>query len=132
VILVVLSEEFFVSQFLEDLDVLVAPAEILDLHEFSIVRSVKHPDEAGPARLHADFGFAVVLQKLVEPELLAGVFLEDLPVLNNIHQTLFTLKVSQAQNKNHLSLQSRLGFVKPAKTSVRRRTYPLFREYQRS
>jgi len=92
-----LLEEFFVSQFLANPDLPVAPAEILDLHEFSVVRSVKHPDEADLARLHADLDFAVVLQELVEPELLAGIFFEDLPVLNNIDQTDFTLNYVAAR-----------------------------------
>jgi len=40
--------------------------------------------------LHSDLKFAVAFEKLVEPKLFASVFLEDIPVLNEINQSMFT------------------------------------------
>jgi hypothetical protein len=113
-----LSEEFFVSQMLAYSDVAVFPAKIHNLVQKRIITLLKLPFEADLSGLHADLKVAVAFEKLIETQLFTGVFLEDIPILNDINQFVFTLKVSQAQNKNHLSPQSRVGFMSLAKPSV--------------
>ncbi len=84
----VLSEEFFVSQFLADPYVSVSFAEIQDLVQnriCSVFVFLHEPDFAG---LNANFKFAVAFKKLIKPKLLSSVFLEDLPVLNQIYQAI--------------------------------------------
>jgi hypothetical protein len=57
-------------------------------------------------------------EELVETQLFPSILLKDTPILNDVNQFVVTLKVLQAENKNHLSLQSHHGFVMLAKTSV--------------
>ncbi len=121
-----LLEEVFVSNVLAYLDETAFLAKIPDPKKQRIIALLKLPSETNLTGLYANFIFASAFQKLEETELFAGVFLEDIPLLNDVYQTVFTLKVSQAQNKNHLSPQSRVGFVRLAKPSVKNLTYRVY------
>ena len=86
-----LSEEFFVSQMLAYSDVAVFPAKIHNLVQKRVIALLKLPFEANPSGLHANLKVAIAFEKLIEPQLSSSVFLEDIPILNNIYQADFTL-----------------------------------------
>jgi hypothetical protein len=64
--------------------------------------------------------FFVVYEKLVKPSFSPANSASTFQSLNNIHHFVVTFLVLQAKHKNHLSPQSRVGFVRLAKTNVKK------------
>jgi hypothetical protein len=98
-------------------------AEAKDLVKQWIIGFLEFFLEAQSSSHNANFNGSIIGKKLVETQLFACIFLEYIPVLNEIYQFAVALNVLQAKNKNHLSLKSRLGFVRLEKPSVKKRAY---------
>jgi hypothetical protein len=86
-----LLEEFFVSQVLADSDVSVFSAELQDLVQKRVVAFLELSFEAHSSGLHPDLKHSIAAEKLIETELFAGIFFEDVPVLNNVYHACVTL-----------------------------------------
>ena len=87
----VLFEEFFVSKMLAYSDVPVLSAELQDFVQKRIVALLKLTLKADSSRLHTNLKHTVTGEKLIETKLFPSIFLEDIPVLNDVYQADFTL-----------------------------------------
>ena len=76
---------------LADSNVPVFSAELQDLIQKRVIALLKLSLEANSSGLHPNFKHAVASEKLIEAELFTRIFFEDIPVLNEVYQTDFTL-----------------------------------------
>jgi len=72
-------------------------AEVQDSDQEWVVAAFKLFLVADSSGLYSDLKLSVAVEKLVETELFSRVFLEDAPVLNDVHQTDFTLNYVAAR-----------------------------------
>ena len=81
-----LLEEVFVSQMLAYSDVAVFSAKIHNLVHKRVISLLELSFEADSSGLHANFKVAIAFKKLIETQLSSGIFLEDIPILNDVNQ----------------------------------------------
>ena len=89
--LVLLLEELFVSHVLADSNVPVFSAELQYLVQKRVIAFLELSFEADSSGLNADLKHSITSEKLIETELFACIFFEDIPVLNKVYQTCVTL-----------------------------------------
>jgi hypothetical protein len=92
-----LPEELFVSQVLAYPYVTVFSAKVQDFVQKRVVALVKLTLETDSPRLHTNLKHTVAGKKLIETKLFTSIFLEDIPILNNVYQTGFTLTYDHAK-----------------------------------
>ena len=107
----------------------MVPAKINNLIELLVGAVNVFFNKAKFAHQHTNLRLLFLLTCLVSTRRrftrMSSIGLYIFPVFDKINQLVVTFHVLQAEHKNHLSPQSRLGFVKPAKTPIQKRTYQI-------
>jgi hypothetical protein len=97
-----LFEEFFCSDALADLDVVVVFAELQNFCQMGVIGSLKLLNEAHSPRLHSHFECSVCGEDLVESPFFSSVFFKDRPVLDKVNQAVSPKPMSRQKVKGLL------------------------------